>query len=129
MGSIVFLTLTLVLAVTPAMAQASARVSVPCAVRIRSMASADYNPAGEFLLKGKVSEVENGILKLRLPFGVVRIQVGRAFKGETLAIGQEVEVVASAWQDDLGQHVVGREIRHGGDLLVLRDAQGVPNQL
>jgi hypothetical protein len=125
MGSILFL--TLLLAVTPALAQASAHASVPCAVRIRSKASADYNPASEFLLKGKVSEAGNGILKLRLPFGVVRIQVGSSFHGDSLTIGQEVEVVASSWQDDLGQHVVGREIRHGGGILVLRDAQGVPS--
>jgi hypothetical protein len=123
------LLLTLALIATPVLAQAAAHsATVPCSVRIRPVAAADYDPSSEFTLRGTVTESQAGQLKLRLPFGVVRIQVGTAFPSGTVAVGQVVEVLASKRQDDQGQRFVAREVRHPGGTTVLRDAQGVPRR-
>jgi len=99
---------------------------VPCSVRIRPMAAAGYDPGSEMLLRGTVTDAKDGILKLRLPYGVVRIQVGLALESVTVDAGQAVEVLASRRQDDHGQWFVAREVRTGASTLVLRDARGVP---
>ena len=119
--------LTLALIAAPALAQApSASASISCSVRIRPIAAADYNPSSELTLRGTVAEVRPGIVLLRLPYGLVRVQVGARLQESTPAVGQSVEVVASKWQDDQGQRFVARELRFNGSTLVLRDAQGVP---
>jgi hypothetical protein len=99
---------------------------VPCSVRIRPMAAAGYDPGSEMLLSGTVTDAKDGILKLRLPYGVVRIQVGLALESVSVDAGQAVEVLASKRQDDHGQWFVAREVRTGASTLVLRDARGVP---
>jgi hypothetical protein len=99
---------------------------VPCLVRIRPMAAAGYDPGSEMLLRGTVTGAKDGILKVRLPFGVVRIQVGPALDTSPADIGQVVEVLASRCQDDRDQWFVARKVHLGTSTLVLRDARGVP---
>ncbi len=119
--------LALLLFAIPALAQVTASSgAVPCSVRIRPIAAADYDPASEFTLQGTVIAVLDGALKLRLPFGVIRVQVGQALRHGTLAVGETIEVLASRRQDDAGQRFVAREVRTASGTVVLRDAQGVP---
>ena len=121
-------TLILALLATPAWAQATSHASVlvPCSVRIRSPLAADYDPASEFTLEGTVVAAQGGVLKLRLPLGVVRILVGSAFPPDAVHLGQSVAVVAARTQDDHSQWFVAREVRRAEGTLVLRDAEGVP---
>lgn len=105
---------------------ATAAGFVPCSVRIRPKPAADYDPGSEMLLRGSVASAKDGVLKMRLPFGVVHIQVGTALDGACLDMGQAVEVLASRRQDDRSQWFVAREVRGGIRPLVLRDSQGVP---
>lgn len=107
-------------------ATAATAGSVPCSVRIRPKVAADYDPGSEMLLRGPVTSARDGILKVRLPFGVVHIQVGTALDGASLGPGQVVEVLASKRQDDRSQWFVAREVRSGPSTLVLRDSRGVP---
>ena len=120
--------LLVALSTCPAPTQSTDRAWVPATVRILPASPADYNLADELTLRGTVAEAQEGFLKLRLPAGQVRVQVGRAFPGGRLRAGEVVEVLASRWQDDHGQHLMAREVRHAGGTLVLRNAEGVPVQ-
>jgi len=120
--------LSAALAVTHLLGQGTTKAAgfVPCSVRICSVAAEGYDPGSEMLLRGTVTDAKDGILKVRLPFGVVHIQVGTALNGTSMGTGQAVEVLASRRQDDRSQWFVAREIRTGTSTLVLRDARGVP---
>lgn len=122
------LLLSLVLAITPVLAQApsQAGASVPCAVRIRPRAAADYDPSTEVVLRGTVASLQAAGLRLQLTAGTVRVDLGNAGLLDSLAPGMAIEVVASKRQDDAGQRLVARELRTPNGTLVLRDAQGVP---
>lgn len=122
------LLLCVALSVTHLLGQVTSKAAgfVPCSVRIRPMAAAGYDPGSEMLLRGTVASAKDGILKVRLPFGVVQIQVGPDLDNSPVDRGQVVEVLASRRQDDHGQWFVAREVRTETSTLVLRDARGVP---
>jgi len=65
------------------------------------------------------------ILRLRLPFGTVRVDLGRA-SIDAGRVGQNVEVLASKRQDEQGQRFMARELRFADAPQILRDTQGVP---
>jgi hypothetical protein len=90
------------------------------------MSAAGYDPSSELVLRGTVSESRGGFLKVRLPFGVVRIEVGQAMSDSAISLGQTVEVIACKRQNDQGQWFVAREVRTAAGTLVLRDPRGVP---
>jgi hypothetical protein len=109
----------------PLMAQAAPQtIAVPCAVRIRPRAAADYDPSSELVLAGTVIAAQPGSLRLQLGYGTVRVDLGGAVPA--VVVGQDVAVTVSRLQDDLGQRFVARELRSGEVDQVLRDAEGVP---
>ncbi len=117
--------LALVLMAMPVAAQAPVQTaSVPCTVRIRPRAAADYDLSTQVELRGTISEVQAGSLRLRLPFGTVTVELGGS--ASTLSVGQSVTVVASKRSSEAGQRLVAREVRGTESTLILRDAQGVP---
>jgi hypothetical protein len=109
-------------------ASAQSGIGVPCSVRIRPRAAADYDPSTEVILRGQLVGQENGMLLLRLSAGVVRVDAG-TLGSRTQLVGSTVEVLASKRQEERRQWFVAREVRHGGGNVVLRDVQGVPVQL
>lgn len=106
--------------------RAQAQVGVPCSVRIRSLASADYDAATEVLLHGLVVGWEQGLLLLRIPAGTVRVEVGPWAEAIIEKGLTEVQLLAAKRQDEGGQRLVARELRYGGGLVAIRDANGVP---
>ena len=106
----------------PALAQATA--SVPCAVRIRPRAVADYDPSTEVVLRGRVMGRENGMLLLRLSAGIVKVNADSW--GGSVVGAPEVEVLASMRVEEGRQRFLAREIRSTEGLVAIRDAQGVP---
>jgi len=120
--------LILALLATPAWPQATSRAGVlaPVSVRIRSPLAADYDPSSEFTLEGTVLEARAGVLRLRLPMGVVRILLGATLAPGAVRPGQLVAVLAARAQDEHSQWFVARELRRAEGVLVLRDARGVP---
>lgn len=111
----------------PAFAQTT--VAVPCTVRIRPRAAADYDPSTEVLLQGRVIGREDGLILLRMAAGIVRVQAG-AWQGTPATAGElAVEIIASKRQEGDRQRFLAREIRHAEGRVVLRDVQGVPLQL
>jgi hypothetical protein len=81
------------------------------------------------LLHGQVIGVENGLILLRLPAGVVRVDVG-SWEGQGTREGRtSVEILACKCQSEGRQRFLAREIRHAGGCVTLRDARGVPVQL
>jgi hypothetical protein len=90
------------------------------------MSAAGYDPSSELVLRGTVSESRDGFLKVRLPFGVVRIEVGQAMSDFAIGLGQTVEVTACKRQNDQGQWFVAREVCTAAGTIVLRDPRGVP---
>jgi hypothetical protein len=121
-------TLFLVLLAVPAWPQAGAQatLSVPCSIRIRSPRAADYDLTHEFTLKGVVVDAQDGVMRLRLLLGVVRVRLGQGFPAGAVRPGQAVSVLAARSQDDSSQWFVAREVRRAEGILVLRDADGVP---
>jgi hypothetical protein len=95
-------------------------------VRIRPIAAADYDPARELTLRGTVLEAREGMLKVRLPVGHVRVQVGSVLTSGAVDVGQVIEVIASRWQDEGGQRFIAREVHTAEHTFILRDARGVP---
>ena len=118
--------LLLVLLAYPTQAAGPSCIAVPCSVRIRSFKTADYDPASEFTLSGTVVDCQNGVLRLRLSVGVVRVHLGTAFPRDLMAKGLAVEILASRGQDEQRQWFVAREVRFAGKVMTLRTAQGLP---
>ena len=105
---------------------AQATVAVPCTVRIRPRAAADYDPATEVTLKGRVAGWQDGHLLLRIPAGILRVDTAAWDTAGTLGAGTPVEILASRRDEAGRQRFLAREVRHGGGILVVRDALGVP---
>jgi hypothetical protein len=105
---------------------ANGSFSIPCAVRIRPIASADYDLSNECVLRGEVTAVRDRLLKVRLTFGVIHIEIGNGGGHLGIGEGQRIEVLACKRQEGLRQWFIAREIRTSSGVLVLRDAQGVP---
>lgn len=103
-----------------------AQASLPCTVRIRPLAAADYDPGSEVALHGEVTFAGEGLLKVRLACGVVRVEVGRSIAWDGSLVGQTVDVLAARRQDDQGQRFLARELRTAGGTWILRDRRGVP---
>ena len=106
--------------------RAQAKVGIPCAVRIRSLASADYDHSTEVLLRGFLVGREKGLLLLKIAAGIVRVDVGSWDEAIVMAAPAEVVVLAAKRQEGAGQKLVAREIRYDGGLVVCRDGNGVP---
>lgn len=106
--------------------RAQARVGVPCSVRIRSLASADYDHSTEVLLRGLLVGREKGLLLLKIAAGIVRVDVGSWDEVIVMAAPAEVVVLAAKRQEDTRQKLVAREIRYDGGFVVCRDVNGVP---
>jgi hypothetical protein len=124
MSSLVFGCMLLLTTHALGQATASSASVIPCSVRIRNLAAQDYDPASEFLLRGIVTEARAGLLKVRLPVGVVRIHLGTPL-APPVALGHRVEILASRQQDEQGQWFTAREVRTGSGTFVLRDPRGV----
>ena len=124
------LLLSLVLILTPTLiqAQAPARSSATatCTARIRPLAAADYDPSSEVVLAGTVVEIQGSTLRLRLACGTVRVELGSSLSAATLTLGQAVTITGCKRQNESGQRFLAREVRTGSQVLVLRDADGVP---
>lgn len=109
----------------PALAQGTA--TAPCTVRIRPRAAADYDLATEVTLRGVVAGWKDGHILLRIPAGTLRVDTGAWDAAGALEPGATIEVLASRREEAGRQRFLAREIRHGGGVLAIRDAQGVPN--
>lgn len=98
-----------------------------------------YNPATETTVKGTVDEVETitgrrGLggthLTLKAESGTFDVHLGpSAFlteKNFKFAKGDQVEVTGSKVTYQGHDAIVAREVKMGGKVLTLRDAQGIP---
>ncbi|HVA01441.1 MAG TPA: hypothetical protein VMV34_07280 [Terriglobia bacterium] len=98
-----------------------------------------YNPATETTVKGTVEEVKTVAgrhgwhgthLTLKTEDKTLDVHLGpESFlkeKGFSLAKGDRVEVIGSKVNYKGGEAIVAREVKKGGETLVLRDAQGIP---
>lgn len=98
-----------------------------------------YNPATETTVKGTVEAVKtvsgrhgwHGThLMLKAGDQTLDVHLGpESFlksKGFSFAKGDEVEVVGSKVNYKGGEAIVAREVKKGGETLVLRNAQGIP---
>jgi hypothetical protein len=98
-----------------------------------------YNPATETTIKGAVEEVKSVSgrrgwhgthLMLKTGDKTIDVHLGpESFlkgKGFSLAKGDQVEVVGSTVNLRGGEAVIAREVRKGGETLVLRDEKGIP---
>lgn len=106
--------------------QAQATVGVPCAVRIRPLAAADYDPSTEVLLRGRVIGRENGLILLRITAGIVRVDAGAWGGSAPYEAASTVEILASKRQEGGHQRFLAREIRQDSGSVMIRDARGVP---
>jgi len=107
-----------------ALAQSS--TTVPCSVRIRPRAAADYDPSTEVSLRGRVVGAEQGLILLKIAAGTLRVEAGSLADFGTS--GPEVVILASMRMEGGRQRFLAREIRTEGGLVKLRDALGVPLQ-
>ena len=105
---------------------AQTTTTVPCLVRIRPRAAADYDPSSEVILRGHVIGRENGLILLRMAAGIVHVDAGAWDGSGPPDPASTVEILASRRQEDGRQRFIAREIRHATGCLVIRDAQGVP---
>jgi hypothetical protein len=98
-----------------------------------------YNPATETTVTGTVEEVKtvegrhgwHGThLTLKSADKTLDVHLGpESFlkaKGFSFAKGDQVEVTGSKVSAKGGEAIVAREVKKGGETLVLRDAQGIP---
>jgi hypothetical protein len=98
-----------------------------------------YNPATETTVKGTVEEVKtvsgrrgwHGIhLMLKTEDKTLDVHLGpEAFlkeKGFSFAKGDELEVLGSRTTYRGGEAIIAREVKKGGETLVLRNEQGIP---
>jgi hypothetical protein len=98
-----------------------------------------YNPANETKVKGTVEEVKtvtgrrgwNGThLTLKTADKTFDVHLGPgAFlkqKGFKVAKGDQIEVTGATAEFGGSETLIAREVRRGGETIVLRDAQGVP---
>jgi hypothetical protein len=122
------LILGLLLPALPAAAQGAGTASAPCSVRIRPQAAAEYDLSTEVVLTGTVADLQGSTLRLRLPYGTVRVDLGSAASAASVKVGDPVQVTASKRTEGLSQRFVARELRGAGATVVIRDAQGVPVQ-
>jgi hypothetical protein len=99
---------------------------VTCTVRILSPAEAGIDPAPEVLLKGQFIGRAQGLLLLRIPAGVVRVDADAWDGAEARKVGLIVEVLASRRQEAGRQWFVAREIRFAGGKVMIRDTKGLP---
>lgn len=107
----------------PALAQAAA--AVPCTVRIRPRAAADYDPSTEVLLRGRIIGRENGLILLRMAAGTVHVDAGAWGEPGWPDTASTIEILASRRQEDGHQRFLAREIRQAGSSVMIRDARGV----
>ena len=88
--------------------------------------SGGYNPGLEVKLEGVVEQAGGGLLRLRMAFGSVLVDLGRAGRDLAVAAGQPLQVVASKVMQDGNQKLLAREVRTASSVIRLRDAQGLP---
>jgi hypothetical protein len=110
----------------PALAQTQAKAEATCTVRILPRAAAGYDPSTEMVLRGRVIGRENGLILLRIPAGIVRVDAGAWDEAAAREAGVTLEILASKRQENGRQRFLAREIRHPGGRVVIRDALGVP---
>ena len=98
-----------------------------------------YNPANETTVKGTVEEVKtvtwrhgwNGTrLTLKTADKTFDVHLGPARllkgKGFNFAKGDEIEVTGATAKSGGSEALIAREVKKGGETLVLRDARGIP---
>jgi hypothetical protein len=98
-----------------------------------------YNPANETTVKGTVEEVKtvtgrhgwNGThLTLKTADKTFDVHLGPApflkEKGFNFAKGDQIEVTGATAEFGGSEALLAREVKKGGETLVLRDAQGIP---
>jgi hypothetical protein len=106
-----------------------------------------YNPNTETTVKGTVEQVETAelpggglsqqaegkssgpiYLNLKADSGMLKVVVGPSWfvesKGFKIATGDQIEVIGSKFQDE--DTIVAREVKKADQILVLRNAQGIP---
>ena len=98
-----------------------------------------YNPSTETTVKGTVQQVitispgpgREGIhLDLKTESGIFDVHVGPAAylaaKKFKIAKGDHVNVIGSKVSFEGHDAIIARELKKGGNVLILRDAQGIP---
>ena len=98
-----------------------------------------YDPATETTLKGTVEQVKSVTgrhgwhgthLLLKTADKTLDVHLGpESFlqeKGFNLSKGDQVEVIGSTASLRSGEALIAREVKKGGETLVLRNAQGIP---
>jgi len=106
-----------------------------------------YNPSTETTVKGTVEQVETAYvpggglsqqargkfsgpiyLNLKADSGLLRVYLGPPWFGESkgfkFAKGDQIEVTGAKFNDE--HTIIAREVKKGDQVLVLRNAQGIP---
>jgi hypothetical protein len=114
---------------------------------VKRGAASFYNPNTETTIKGTVEQVKTAFLpgggftqqaegkfsgpiylNLKADSGMLKVVLGPSWflesKGFKFATGDQVEVTGSKFHDQ--DTIIAREVKRGDQVLVLRNAQGIP---
>jgi len=112
------LILTSLLAAAPLFAQAPVTRTATAQVRIISQATwqsmQGFDAMSEVRLHGVVEQADGAVLRLRMAFGTVQVQLGEAAKAQTLRAGEALEVVAAKIMVGGAQRLLATEVTPQG---------------
>ena len=95
-------------------AQAPVRGTALASVRIVSEAAwqrmQGFNAMSEVRLHGVVEQVDGAVLRLRMAFGTVRVELGEVAQAQALRAGEALEVVAAKIMANGGQRLLATEV-------------------
>ncbi|HXC18195.1 MAG TPA: hypothetical protein VNV60_12205 [Holophagaceae bacterium] len=103
-------------------AQASARILL----RDSYVRMGGYDPATEVQLSGRVEQAGGGLLRMRMAFGMVTVELGEAGRNLVLRPGELVQVIVSKVMQGSSQRLLTRELRMESKVVELRDVEGLP---
>ena len=109
------LILTSLLAAAPLLALAPVTGTATARVRIISQATwqsmQNFSAVSEVRLRGVVEAADGAVLRLRMAFGTVRVELGETTKAQTLRAGEALEVVALKIMVGGAQRLLAMEVK------------------
>lgn len=112
------LTLISLLAAAPLFAQTPAVGTAQARVRIISQAAwqrmQGFSAMSEVRLKGVVEQADGAMVRLRMAFGTVRVELGETAKDQLFRAGETLEVVAAKIMTGGAQRLLAMEVIHQG---------------
>lgn len=106
------------LAAAPLFAQGQAVGTATARVKIVSQAAwqqmKGFSAMSEIRLSGVVEQVDGDVLRLRMSFGIVRVELGKAAKAQALRAGEALEIVAAKLTTGGAQRLLATEVIQQG---------------